>query len=108
MPSILIVYDSKTGNTEKMAYAIAEGVKRVEQIGVEVKRVTDTRLDDLLLADGIIVVLKFGSTQRDIVKGLIDITGRDKILGIIVNMFDIRSASYYGPGKYKKYGKYYS
>ncbi|UCH37623.1 MAG: NAD(P)H-dependent oxidoreductase [Candidatus Bathyarchaeota archaeon] len=55
MPSILIVYDSKTGNTEKMAYAIAEGVKRVEQIGVEVKRVTDTSLDDLLQANGIIV-----------------------------------------------------
>jgi multimeric flavodoxin WrbA len=39
MAKILIVYDSKTGNTEKMAFAVAEGAKQVEGIEVVVKRV---------------------------------------------------------------------
>jgi NAD(P)H dehydrogenase (quinone) len=51
---ILIVYDSKTGNTEKMASAIAKGA---EKIGAEatVKRVEQTKLEDLQSADGIIM-----------------------------------------------------
>jgi len=51
---ILIIYDSKTGNTEKMAFAVAEGVK---ETGVDavVKRVDETTNEDLLKADGVIV-----------------------------------------------------
>jgi NAD(P)H dehydrogenase (quinone) len=51
---ILIVYDSKTGNTEKMASAIAKGA---EKMGAEatVKRVEQTKLEDLQRADGIIM-----------------------------------------------------
>jgi NAD(P)H dehydrogenase (quinone) len=51
---ILIVYDSKTGNTEKMASAIAKGA---EKIGAEatVKRAEQTKLEDLQRADGIIM-----------------------------------------------------
>jgi NAD(P)H dehydrogenase (quinone) len=51
---ILIVYDSKTGNTEKMASAVAKGA---EKMGAEatVKRVEQTKLEDLLSADGIIM-----------------------------------------------------
>ncbi|MFZ0965115.1 MAG: flavodoxin domain-containing protein, partial [Candidatus Bathyarchaeia archaeon] len=30
MAKILVVYDSKTGNTEKMAFAVAEGAKQVK------------------------------------------------------------------------------
>ena len=52
---ILIVYDSKTGNTEKMASLIAEGVKKCESIDVIVKKVDKTTNEDLLKADGIIV-----------------------------------------------------
>jgi len=55
MVKILIVYDSKTGNTEQMAYAIAEGAKQVEGVEVTVKRVDNTKLEDLLNADGIII-----------------------------------------------------
>jgi len=55
MPHILIVYDSKTGNTEKMAYAIAEGAKRVENITIDVKKADETKIEDLLNADGIII-----------------------------------------------------
>ncbi len=52
---ILIVYDSKTGNTEKMALAVAEGARKVGGVEVIVKKVDQTSLDDLLEADGIIM-----------------------------------------------------
>jgi NAD(P)H dehydrogenase (quinone) len=55
MAKVLIVYDSRTGNTEKMAHAVAEGVKRVQDIEVFVKKVDQTKLEDLLNADGIII-----------------------------------------------------
>lgn len=55
MVNILIIYDSKTGNTEKAAFLIAEGVRRVNGVKCIVKRVDDVTLDDLLDADGIII-----------------------------------------------------
>jgi NAD(P)H dehydrogenase (quinone) len=55
LAKILIVYDSKTGNTEKMAFAVAEGARQVEGVEVTVKRVDQTSLEDLLNADGIIM-----------------------------------------------------
>jgi len=38
MPKVLIVYYSHTGNTEKMARAVAEGAKTVTDVEVDVKR----------------------------------------------------------------------
>lgn len=38
MPKILIVFYSHTGNTEKMAEAIAEGARTVQEVEVELKR----------------------------------------------------------------------
>jgi len=55
MAKILVVYDSKTGNTEKMAFAVAEGAKQVKGTDVTVKKVNETSNEDLLNADGIIV-----------------------------------------------------
>jgi len=55
MTKILIVYDSKTGNTEKMAFAVAEGARQVKGVEVVVKKVDQTSLEDLLEADGIIM-----------------------------------------------------
>ena len=54
MPKVLIVYYSRSGNTEAMARLVAEGV-RSEGVDVECKKVADTTLDDLLAADGIIL-----------------------------------------------------
>ena len=51
MSTALVVYDSETGNTEKMAKAISEGIK--EGYDVEVKHVDKTSLDDLMAADAI-------------------------------------------------------
>lgn len=43
---VLIVYDSESGNTEAMAYAVSEGVES-EGVDVEVKRVEEASIDEL-------------------------------------------------------------
>jgi protein-tyrosine kinase len=58
--------------------------------------------------DGVLLVVEYGTTPRQMVSELIDIMGKEKVLGIILNKMDIRFSSYYGMGKYKKYGKYYA
>ena len=55
MPKVLVLYDSKTGNTRKMAYAIAKGARSLRQVSVELKRVDQTTLNDLRKADGIVI-----------------------------------------------------
>jgi NAD(P)H dehydrogenase (quinone) len=55
MTKVLVVYDSGTGNTEKMAFAVAEGARLVKGVTVEAKKVDQTTLEDLLAADGIII-----------------------------------------------------
>jgi len=55
MAKILIVYESKTGNTEKMAEAVAEGAKQIAGTEVVLKKVGKATIDDLLDADGIIM-----------------------------------------------------
>jgi NAD(P)H dehydrogenase (quinone) len=52
---VLIVYDSKTGNTEKMALAVAEGVREIEGVDAVLKRADKTTNEDLLEAGGIVV-----------------------------------------------------
>jgi NAD(P)H dehydrogenase (quinone) len=55
MVKILIVYDSRSGNTKKMAAAVAEGARKVKGTTAQVKKVDKTGLEDLLGADGIIM-----------------------------------------------------
>jgi len=53
MPRILILYYSRTGNTEKMAKAVAEGAKTVQSVDVELTyHATPEQLKDF---DAIIV-----------------------------------------------------
>jgi len=54
--------------------------------------------------DGIIIVIKHESTRRKDVQEMIDLLGKEKIIGVIVNRYDVRLAKYYG---YGKYGAYY-
>jgi NAD(P)H dehydrogenase (quinone) len=72
---ILIVFDSRSGNTEKMAWAVADGVKQVQGVEVEVKKVDQTSLEDLLNADGIIMgsPTYYGQMSAKL-KGLIDLS----------------------------------
>jgi len=55
MAKILIVYDSRTGNTEKMAMAVTEGAKKIKNVEVVVKKAEETKAEDLVDADGIIM-----------------------------------------------------
>ena len=51
---MLIVYVSRTGNTEKMAHAVAKGV---EAAGVEaiLKKIDDAKVDELIQVQGLIL-----------------------------------------------------
>lgn len=55
MPKVLIIYHSRTGNTQAMAEAVAEGAKSVPGVEVELRRVEECTPEDLLTVDGIIV-----------------------------------------------------
>lgn len=53
--AVLVTYHSLSGNTEKMARAVAEGAKAVPGARVLLKRVGDVTGDDLFASDAIIV-----------------------------------------------------
>jgi len=55
MGRILVLYDSATGNTEKMAYLVAEGAGLVDGTEVRIRSVVDAVADDVLWCDGIAV-----------------------------------------------------
>jgi len=57
------------------------------------------------LVDGILLVIEYGSTKRELIMDLIRTLGKDKIIGVVFNRYDDWvSGQYYG---YKKYDKYY-
>jgi len=51
---VLIVFDSSSGNTEKMAYAVEEGVKKAD-VEVEVKHVDEASVDEIPKCQGLIL-----------------------------------------------------
>ena len=55
MTSVLVVYDSRTGNTERMAHAVAEGAKTVKGTRVVAMKVDDAKMSDLVDSDAIII-----------------------------------------------------
>ena len=55
MSRILIIYHSQTGNTEKMALAVAEGARSIEQTEVVLKKAPDATVEDLLESDGLAI-----------------------------------------------------
>ena len=55
MAKILVVYDSRSGNTEKMASAIVDGAKETKGVKVIVKKASRTNVEDLISPDGIIM-----------------------------------------------------
>src|SRR5262249_17242355 len=52
---VLVAYYSLTGNTEQMADGVAEGVKRVPGVIVQLKKVDDVSQKDLEAADAILL-----------------------------------------------------
>lgn len=55
--------------------------------------------------DGIIVVVNSDATPKDMVEKLLELIGKEKVVGIVMNRFDTRGSKYYGYGKYG-YGTY--
>jgi multimeric flavodoxin WrbA len=55
MSRILIVYHSQTGNTHKMALAVAEGARLIENTEVLIRMAHDASLADLVAADGLAI-----------------------------------------------------
>lgn len=53
MPKVLVLYYSRTGNTEKMSKSVAEGVRSVQGVDVELKY--DATSEELAGADAIII-----------------------------------------------------
>ncbi len=58
--------------------------------------------------DGILIVINHGSTPLALVNDLINSFEKEKIIGAVLNRFDLRSSQSYGYGKYKQYKKYYN
>jgi NAD(P)H dehydrogenase (quinone) len=52
---VLIAYHSGSGNTERMAEAVADGAKRIPGTAVVLKRVTQVTAEDLFSSDALIV-----------------------------------------------------
>lgn len=55
MGKILVLYDSKTGNTAKMAQWVAQGAGEVAGSQVRLRCVSEASADDVLWADGLAV-----------------------------------------------------
>ena len=51
-PKVLIIYDTITGNTEKLAQAVAKGIKQISGVTVELKRTEAVKNQDAIDADG--------------------------------------------------------
>jgi NAD(P)H dehydrogenase (quinone) len=73
MARVLVIYYSRSGNTEKMAEAVAAGAKQVSGVEVALHRVAEVKTDDLLSADGIIMgsPVYYGGMAAEL-KSLID------------------------------------
>jgi flavodoxin len=84
MPRVLIVYLSHTGNTEQMAYAVAEGAREAGATAV-IKKAELVKIDELVAADAI----AFGSATswgymggklKDVFENML-LQARDKFSG---------------------------
>jgi len=55
LAKVVVIYDTKTGNTEFMAQAVAKGSKSVPKAEVSLKKVEQASIEDLLNSDAIII-----------------------------------------------------
>jgi flavodoxin I len=64
MPKVLVIYYSRSGNTEKMAKAVAEGAKTIQNVAVDLNYHIDS--EDLANYDAILVGTPTYHTQMPI------------------------------------------
>lgn len=97
MAKVLITYYSRSGNTEKMAEAVAAGARAVKGAAVDLRPVEELSPDDLLEFDGIIMgsPVYYGTMAAEL-KTLIDqsVKHHGKLVGKVGGAF----ASSGGPG----------
>ncbi len=55
MNNILVLYDSATGNTKKMAEFVAEGVTQSDDVNLRLKSIDEADKDDIIWCSGIAV-----------------------------------------------------
>ena len=55
--------------------------------------------------DGILLVVSYGGTRREDVADLIEIMGKQKVLGSLINYIDPKATRHYGYSQYGYYGK---
>src|SRR3989339_2106740 len=55
MTHVTVIYDSRTGNTEKMDLAVAEGARKVKGTEVVLLQVDKAKMSDLTSSDAIII-----------------------------------------------------
>jgi flavorubredoxin len=84
MPKVLIVYFSRTVNTEKMAQSVAEGAKEIG-ITVELKKAELVNVEDLIAADGVAFGSatswsEMGGRLKDVFENML-VKARDKFSG---------------------------
>jgi NAD(P)H dehydrogenase (quinone) len=68
MVKVLVVYSSSGGNTERLARAVTDGAKKVENVDVILKRARDVENSDLLDSQALIVgsPVYFGSMSSEV------------------------------------------
>ena len=84
MSKVVILYDTRTGNTGRMARAVAEGAKSVAGVEVVLKRIGEAKRDDLAGADAIVLGSPTHNTQpsramRRLLADLSKISLKDKV-----------------------------
>ncbi len=73
MKKIIILYYSRTGNTEEMAKLIEEGAKAEKDVDVQVKKIDIFSVKSLMDYDGIVIGSPtYYGAMADVVKKLID------------------------------------
>jgi len=56
--------------------------------------------------DAILLVVRYASTPKELIKELLEKLGREKVIGVVMNGYRVPTTERYGYGKYKKYKKY--
>ena len=57
------------------------------------------------IVDGIIIVVSANHTNRDKVSNLLDVLGRKKVLGVVINRYEVSGSKYYGYSQSKYHKK---
>ncbi len=102
MGTVLIVYASQWGNTQKMAEAVAEGAGKVSSIQAVLKKAPETTAEDVTSADALILgsPVHMGSMDWQVKKFIDEVCSKlwmeDKLIGKVGGVF--ATGSGYGGG----------